>query len=132
MQNLIISMDALVVCSEIALVQERPRTATVKTLTRCVLLSITKANFQAFFASAPEAIADFEVKILRAGVQFRSVLYHQLGYEYFVQHCKNEYSTENIEFWRDCRYAVMPRCPALLGTDEWSEVKWRADALGGW
>ncbi len=91
---------------EIALVQERPRTATVITLSRCVILSITKENFQAFFAEAPEAIADFEVKILRAGVQFRSVLYHGLGFDSFLQHCKSEYSTENIEFWRDCRYGA--------------------------
>lgn len=34
-------------------------------VTRTVLLSITKENFQKFFTEAPEAIADFEVKLAR-------------------------------------------------------------------
>ena len=35
---------------------------------RCVILSITKENFEKFFKEAPEAIADFEVKLARYGV----------------------------------------------------------------
>jgi hypothetical protein len=88
---------------EIALVQDTPRTATVSTITRAVLLSITKENFGQFFKEAPEAIADFEIKLARYGVQLRSVIYHPLGLEYFTQHLRSEYSEENISFWKECR-----------------------------
>lgn len=88
---------------EIALVQDTPRTATVTAVTRSVLLSITQANFQLFFQDAPEAIADFEIKLARYSVRLRSVLYHPIGLEYFQQHLANEYSSENIEFWKECR-----------------------------
>lgn len=85
------------------MVQDTPRTATVTSVSRCVILSITKENFQLFFNEAPEAIADFEVKLARYDVQLRSVLYHQTGLEFFVQHLRSEYSEENIEFWKTCR-----------------------------
>jgi CRP-like cAMP-binding protein/Ca2+-binding EF-hand superfamily protein len=88
---------------EIALVQDTPRTATVITTKRCVILSITKENFQLFFNEAPEAIAEFEVKLARYDCQLRSVLYHQIGLDYFVQHLKREFALENIEFWKACR-----------------------------
>ena len=77
---------------EIALVQDSPRTATVTALTRSVVLSITQANFQKFFEEAPEAIADFEVKLARYDVRLRSVLYHPVGMQFFMEHLKHEYS----------------------------------------
>ncbi|MDR3471420.1 MAG: cyclic nucleotide-binding domain-containing protein, partial [Devosia sp.] len=76
---------------EVALLQDTPRTATVTAVTRAVVLSITKENFQKFFEAAPEAIADFEVKLARYDVRLRSVLYHPVGLQFFIQHLKREY-----------------------------------------
>lgn len=87
---------------EVALVTDAPRTATVTTVSRCVILSITKENFQNFFKEAPEALADFEIKLARYNVELRSVLYHPVGLEYFTQHITSEYSQENIDFWKAC------------------------------
>eukprot|EP00808_Paulinella_micropora_P006444 g60359.t1 len=88
---------------EIALVQESPRTATITTTKPSVLLVITKANFELFCKEAPEAVADFEIKLARYNVQLRSVLYHPIGMKYFSEHVKAEFSEENIDFWRECR-----------------------------
>jgi len=68
-----------------------------------VILCITKDNFDVFFSHAPEAIADFEIKLARYDVAIRSVLYHPVGLEYFYKHLEAEYSTENIDFWKACR-----------------------------
>lgn len=42
-------------------------------MTRCVVMSISKENFSKFFKEAPEAIADFEVKLARC-VRDRSLV----------------------------------------------------------
>ncbi len=88
---------------EVALVTESPRTATITCTKPSVLLVITKANFELFCKEAPEAVADFEIKLARYNVQLRSVLYHPVGMKYFTEHVKQEYSEENIDFWRECR-----------------------------
>jgi hypothetical protein len=88
---------------EIALVQNTPRTATIITISKCVVLSISKSKFQKFFEVAPEAVADFEIKLARYKVELRSVVYHPEGLKYFEEHIKREYSSENIEFWKRCR-----------------------------
>jgi hypothetical protein len=58
---------------EVALLRDCPRTATVTTTARTVLMSITKESFNTFFTAAPEALADFEMKLARYDVQLRSV-----------------------------------------------------------
>jgi CRP-like cAMP-binding protein len=88
---------------EIALVQDSVRTATVTCVKRSVVLSISQENFQTFFAAAPEAIADFEVKLARYDVRLRSVLYHPIGLQFFQEHLQREYALENIEFWKELR-----------------------------
>lgn len=88
-------------------------------MTRSVVLSITKEKFQLFFEEAPEAIADFEVKLARYDVRLRSVLYHPVGMQFFADHLKREYSEENLEFWKQCRdfrhlsYADVPKDAAM-------------------
>ncbi len=75
----------------------------VMTTARTVLLSIGKEEFNTFFSAAPEALADFEVKLARYDVQLRSILYHPAGLKIFSDFCKSEFSEENLEFWRACR-----------------------------
>jgi len=88
---------------EIALVRESDRVATVTCVTRCVLLSISQEGFNKFFLEAPEAIADFEVKLARAEVGLRSVLYHPIGLTQLEVFLKEEHSQENLVFWKTCR-----------------------------
>jgi CRP-like cAMP-binding protein len=88
---------------EIALVRESDRVATVTCVTRCVLLSISQEGFNKFFMEAPEAIADFEVKLARAEVGLRSVLYHPIGLKQLEVFLKEEHSQENLVFWKTCR-----------------------------
>lgn len=83
---------------EIALVRDSPRTATVKTLSRCVLLTITKDNFEVFFNLVPEALTDFQVKLARYDVSLKVILNHKLGLAYLHRYLKLEHSIENLEF----------------------------------
>jgi CRP-like cAMP-binding protein len=75
---------------EIALVTNEPRTATVVTVNRCAMLSITKENFQIFFEEAPEALADFEIKLARYQVgsiaHFASILITHFKLHFFVSY----------------------------------------------
>lgn len=88
---------------EIALVSKSDRVATVTCVTRCVLLSISQEGFNKLFLEAPEAIADFEVKLARAEVGLRSVLYHPIGLTQLEVFLKEEHSQENLIFWKTCR-----------------------------
>jgi CRP-like cAMP-binding protein len=88
---------------EIALIRDTRRTATVRTITRCVILSITKQNFEKFFQKAPEALADFEVRLARYDVGLRAVIYHPLGVDFFSRFLEKEFAAENIHFWREAR-----------------------------
>jgi CRP-like cAMP-binding protein len=94
---------------EVAIVKNTLRTATVKVIEPCVLLKITKEDFEVFFEEFPEAIADFQVKLAKYDAQLKHFVYHPLGLEYFTKHLEDEYSTENINFWKECyRYKLTP------------------------
>lgn len=88
---------------EIALVSNQCRSATVTTTSRCVLLKITKAQFDEFFEKAPEANSDFQMKLSGYHVELKVLLFHRDGVKYFEEHLKKEYSQENIHFWKACR-----------------------------
>lgn len=88
---------------EIALIQQGPRTATVVCQTKCVILSMTLANFEVLFELVPEAIADFELRLGKNVMRLRSLLYHPIGIKYFTKFLEQEYSDENIRFWKACR-----------------------------
>lgn len=83
--------------------RDTPRTASVISTSRCVLLTITKENFNKFFEDAPEAISDFEIRLLRDKCEIRSILYHPTGSIAFQKHLAGEFSEENFLFWKACR-----------------------------
>ena len=87
---------------EIALVTNSPRTATIKCKTKCVLLSITKDNFEQFFQEDPTAYADFAIKLSRHDVPLLSVLVHDRGVQLFQKFVESEFSGENLKFWQEC------------------------------
>lgn len=84
---------------EIALVKDTPRSSTVKTKTRCVILSITKSNFEKFFEQVPEAVANFKVKLAQYDAELKDFIHHPIGIEYFTKHLEHEISLENLNFW---------------------------------
>merc|ERR1719424_1729207 len=88
---------------EIALVQECVRTATISCIEKCVIMSITKQNFDLFFSEAPEAIAVFQAPWCRPDIPFRLLLHHPLGVGTFETFCQQEFSEENITFWKSCQ-----------------------------
>jgi len=91
---------------EIALVTDSPRSATIVTATRCILLSITKDHFATFFEDNPEAYADFAIKLSRFSVPMVSILDHPVGLKLFSKFVESEYVSENIHFFEACkRYA---------------------------
>eukprot|EP00475_Leptophrys_vorax_P029644 TRINITY_DN4375_c0_g2_i1.p1 TRINITY_DN4375_c0_g2~~TRINITY_DN4375_c0_g2_i1.p1 ORF type:complete len:629 (+),score=169.02 TRINITY_DN4375_c0_g2_i1:34-1887(+) len=94
---------------EIALVRDTLRTATVTTISRCVILSITKENFDKFFEEVPEAVADFQVKLARYDAELKHFIHHPLGLEFFTKHLQQEVSTEHLNFWKDVqKFKTLP------------------------
>lgn len=88
---------------EIALVRDSPRLATVTTIDRCIVFTLSKTNFEQFCQEVPEAVADFEVKLARSGVGLRSVVFHKLGLKFFREHLQMEFSDDNLAFWKYAR-----------------------------
>ena len=94
---------------EIALVRETTRSATVVTIDRCVVLSISKENFNEFFKECPEALSDFHVKLARYDIDLFKLIYHPLGRSYFAKYLVKEFSSENLKFWLAAkRYKELP------------------------
>jgi CRP-like cAMP-binding protein len=90
---------------EIALMKKDTlRTATVlSTANKTVLFRITEGNFKMFFREAPEAVADFEVRLAGANVELKSILYHEFSQSRLRKFMELERSVENLEFWNECR-----------------------------
>jgi len=54
-------------------------------------------------------VADFQVKLARYDAELKHFIHHPLGLEYFTRHLEQEFSTENINFWKDVqRYKTIP------------------------
>lgn len=88
---------------EIALVCDSKRQATVQCVEQTANLVITSERFNEFFAEAPEALADFEIKLAGDKVKLRSILYHPAGIHFFTKFLQDEFSVENVEFWKVAR-----------------------------
>ncbi len=87
---------------EIAIVLDTKRTATVKSVERAITLSIGKRDFQQFFKSeAPQAVADFELKLAKAACRLTTILQHPIGIKFFRIFVESEFSSENLEFWEE-------------------------------
>jgi len=84
---------------ESALVNDSPRPATIVARTRCVLLTLTKENFESFFQDSPVAYAEFCLKLSRNEAPLTAVLAHPNGFIYFEKFVQSEYSAENLAFW---------------------------------
>eukprot|EP00462_Mataza_sp_D1_P006987 CAMPEP_0175122586 /NCGR_PEP_ID=MMETSP0087-20121206/1796_1 /TAXON_ID=136419 /ORGANISM="Unknown Unknown, Strain D1" /LENGTH=644 /DNA_ID=CAMNT_0016404235 /DNA_START=23 /DNA_END=1957 /DNA_ORIENTATION=+ len=86
---------------EIALVTDKKRAASVSAHVRSVVLALDKERFRSFFASNPRAWADFALKLSREKAPLVAVLLHPAGRVYFEKHVLDEFSSENLEFWKE-------------------------------
>jgi len=88
---------------EISLVSGRDATATVKAVGKedVVCLEITREEFDALFVGEPGALAEIQIKVLGNSVELRNILIHPIGRKYFAEFSKEQFATENIDFWSD-------------------------------
>eukprot|EP00121_Abeoforma_whisleri_P005968 Awhi_evm1s5418 len=94
--NLINSISPGNFFGEIALVTDRPRTASIIAREECVLLSMSKVTFEEIFSSNQEFLAQFQLKLAPQNATLKHILYHSVGMECFYQQMSEEYSLENI------------------------------------
>ncbi|XXQ37658.1 Cyclic nucleotide-binding domain-containing protein [Plasmodiophora brassicae] len=98
---------------ELALLHDRPRKRTAKTVTDCLFLTLDRADFQAYFKGddcrARSAAAVFKLsqvggddEISPDAMLLVDILHHPIGVEYLINYCKSEMSQENVEFWMMC------------------------------
>ena len=86
---------------ECSLLLHCPRTCTITcTKDNTVLVCLAKRDFYRFFMAAPAAIAEFELKLAHTQSTLRSILYHAAACDYFEQQLKEEFSIENLTFWK--------------------------------
>jgi hypothetical protein len=116
-------------------VSGRDATATVKAIGRedVVCLEITREEFDALFVGEPGALAEIQIKVLGNSVELRNVLVHPIGRKYFAEFSKEQFATENIDFWNDVeelermgRHRLRPSIAGILygvGLDKINEQK---------
>jgi CRP-like cAMP-binding protein len=83
---------------EMALVTDSPRTATVTAMSKTLLLCVNKDSFLSIF-STKQAMAEFQLRLLRHGADLKHILMHTKGMEAFRTFLEKRLAQENIEFW---------------------------------
>lgn len=68
-----------------------------------LLLELSQKNFRHFITIVPEILAKFNAVLLEYNVHLRYFIHNPLVLNYFLNYCKTEHSSENIEFWMACR-----------------------------
>lgn len=87
------------VFGELGMLIELPRTASVVTVTACVLLELKKTDFTNFVRAAPEVVDQFKNNLMQYDIPLHHLCHSPFVLEYFRKHCEQEHSTENIDFW---------------------------------
>eukprot|EP00948_MAST-09A_sp_MAST-9A-sp1_P001290 g1290.t1 len=84
---------------EIALVANRDAQASIRAISDVVLLELDKVSFLKFFAETPDALIDFELKVLGPEADLIHIIRHPVGLDFFKKNLEQEYSDENVNFW---------------------------------
>lgn len=84
---------------EMALVSDSPRSATVISTGKTILLSMGKESFHKIFASNENALAEFTLRVLGASSELKHLLSHSLGLSMFKNYLKRNLAEENVDFW---------------------------------
>lgn len=85
---------------EMALITDsKKRLARAQSITKSVLLVISKSRFDIFFEKYPRALNVFQTKMSNYKLTFEDVLKFSKGREYLLKYCKSEHNEENLKFW---------------------------------
>lgn len=84
---------------EMALVNDNPRSATVTAVGKTILLSIEKDSFLKIFGSSKNALAEFNLRLLRSSSELKHFLAHSFGKSMFRNYLQKNFADENIDFW---------------------------------
>ncbi|CEO98854.1 unnamed protein product (mitochondrion) [Plasmodiophora brassicae] len=93
---------------DLALMRSAPRMATIRTLTRCVFMTLDSASFHRFFVgdhcTEPVAGACLRLRWTSnvADIPLTDLLLHPVGFAMMTKFCAKEHTGENIMFWRAC------------------------------
>ena len=89
---------------EIGLVSNAPSSATVRTSKKpggCTLMAVAKEDFLNIFSDEEAFISELKIRLDGQNCQLEDLLKHPKGRESFLDHCKQEYAKENVDFWQD-------------------------------
>lgn len=84
---------------EMALVSDTPRSATVTSIDKTILLSLDKDSFRTIFANNPNSFSEFTLRLLQGSSELRHLLSHSLGMQTFRSFMKQNFAEENVDFW---------------------------------
>ena len=84
---------------ELALINDNPRLASIVATSDCILLAITKENFNNCFEDKPDLLNEFIVRMKGRNVELKTLLDHKKSREAFVTHLKCEHGQENLKFY---------------------------------
>merc|ERR1711998_95375 len=90
---------------EMGILTNTPCRATLKCLTKCMMLKVSKTNFLRRFCSVPGFRSEFLIRILGNSCQLSQVLEHDIARRVFEMHLASEHASENIHFYdRSIKY----------------------------
>lgn len=84
---------------EMALVSDKPRSASISSLGKSLLFSIDKQNFHHIFGENKQALAEFELRLLRGKIELHQLLGHPSGVSMFREFLLSAHAEENLNFW---------------------------------
>lgn len=84
---------------EMALVSDSPRSATVTSVDKTILLSVDKDSFRTIFANNPNSFSEFTLRLLQGSSELKHLLSHSLGMQTFRSFMKQNFAEENVDFW---------------------------------
>ena len=87
---------------EMALISDLPRSASVISRGKSILLSIEKKSFRELFLSDQKVLAEFQLRVLQDKAELSHLLSHPKGLAAFRQFLETSLANENLEFWEDC------------------------------
>lgn len=90
---------------EISILTKTPCRASIRTLSRCMILRVSKENFEKHWCAIPEFRAEFLIRILGNGCLLEHILDHDLTRREFLQFVQSEHAAENLAFYlRACEF----------------------------
>mmetsp|Transcript_2557 Transcript_2557/g.5085 ORF Transcript_2557/g.5085 Transcript_2557/m.5085 type:complete len:876 (-) Transcript_2557:133-2760(-) len=107
---------------EISILTNTPCRASLFTLTRTMMLKVTKADFLKRFCQVPGFRSEFLIRILGSQCKLENVLEHDIARRVFEQHLSLELASENIHFY-DRSQSYLERYDSRTDAANFSEAQ---------